>query len=177
MCKGNATLCTLSQLVSTIVLGKRLWLEHVCKVCAQVALLLSFYKGWCSREFFAPFVPLGVICVVFHEVLPQASKEIIRDPRWLPLAGKEIVKILDDYNCLVRKSAKSLRINVRGATSPLVALLGLATRGHPRGPTWPFMAPRGFAVRDGWSNENYALHFKPCVHPNSRSPPAWGSYA
>ena len=76
---------------SEIVLGKRLWLEHVCKVCAQLALLLKFYKGSRSETFFAPFVPPWRNLYVLYKVLTLAGKEMVRIPHSLLLAGKEIV--------------------------------------------------------------------------------------
>ena len=51
---------------SKVVLGKRLWHEQVCKLCAQLALLLRIYTGSCSEAVFAPFAPLGGIRVVVY---------------------------------------------------------------------------------------------------------------
>lgn len=48
----------------------------VCKVCAQIALLHSVYKGSCSEAVFALFAPLGGLCVVFYADLTLAGKEM-----------------------------------------------------------------------------------------------------
>ena len=48
----SGILCTRSWLISAIsknILGKRFWLEHVCKVCAPSVLLLRFCSdSWCE---------------------------------------------------------------------------------------------------------------------------------
>ena len=84
MCRESVILCTRSGRIivfSKIVLGKRLWLEHVCKVCAQLALLLGFYGWFMLRGRFCTLRPLGGIWVVLYAVLPLAGKEIVRIPR------------------------------------------------------------------------------------------------
>ena len=61
----------------------------MCKVCAQLALLLKFYKGSCPEIVSASFGSLGTICNVFYAVLTLAGKEMVRNPQRLQSAGKE----------------------------------------------------------------------------------------
>ena len=78
---SNAILCTRFRLInvfSKIALGQRFWLEHVCKVCAQLAFLLQFYNDHAPIAFFAP---LGGICVVFYAVLTLAVR------KWCEILG------------------------------------------------------------------------------------------
>ena len=68
VCTENAIFCTRSRLTivfSNIDFEKRLWLGHVCKVCARLALLLRFYRGSCSEAVFGTLGTLGVIFVTF----------------------------------------------------------------------------------------------------------------
>ncbi len=57
----NATVCTRVRTRSVffnLILKKRLWLEHVCKVRSRLALLLRFYSVF---RFGADFGPLGLV--------------------------------------------------------------------------------------------------------------------
>ena len=68
----SSILCTRSRLISVIsknILGKRFWLEHVCKVCAQSILLLRFCSdSWCEAVL-EPSATLRRFCVFFNWVL------------------------------------------------------------------------------------------------------------
>ena len=74
------------------MLGKRFWLEHLCKVCAQHALWLSFTKVHAPRSFLHPSPPLVEYVSFFYTVLMVADREVVQNPRWLQLAGKENVR-------------------------------------------------------------------------------------
>ena len=82
-------LCTQFRLIlvfSKTVLGKRLWLEHVCKVCAQLRHLQHVYNRSCSEA----FAPLGGICVV---IVGNGAKSC--DYNWLVW---KLCQILSEYS-------------------------------------------------------------------------------
>ena len=64
----HGILCTRSRLIFLVWIWKRFWLEQVCKVCAQSALLLRIYiDSWCEAVLTpSSFGPSGVEFVFFY---------------------------------------------------------------------------------------------------------------
>ena len=86
VCTENAILCTRSRLKIVFSNGsfeKRLWLEHVCKVCARLALLLRFYGGSCAEAVFEALALLDALLVIFFGILQLTPKAGARIPREL----------------------------------------------------------------------------------------------
>ena len=80
-----------------------MWLELVCKVCAQLALLLLFYKDSCSEVVLEPSL-FSLFLIRFYRWLVRKWSEILDNYSWLVRQWREIH---DNYSWLVRKGAKS----------------------------------------------------------------------
>ena len=94
------------------------------KVCAQLVLLLQFYRGSCSKTVFVPFAPPPLVDFVlffmrFYRLLAREFREIRSDYNWLVrkrcvILGdcrwlvRELREILGDYRWLIRKLCELL---------------------------------------------------------------------
>ena len=58
---------------------KRLWLEHVSKVCSHLALLLRFYSVFCVEAVFGSLGLLGLIFDVFFKVFTAFVENGVRE--------------------------------------------------------------------------------------------------
>ena len=68
MSSRSRTFCTRSRLkvvFPKMNLKKRMWLEHVCKVCSRLVLLLRFYSVFCVGPLFGHLGALVPILVFF----------------------------------------------------------------------------------------------------------------
>ena len=61
------------------ILKKRLWLEHVSKVCSHLALLLRFYSVFCVEVVLGCLGLLGLIFDVFFKVFTAFVENGVRE--------------------------------------------------------------------------------------------------